>query len=470
MATLPFFPRGFFDFNGQFTRRLGTTTAATSLSDFALGAFDSAQRSEQFGTFGARRWRTGLFAEDSWKVNSRLTLTYGFRWELMAPYEDVSNRWSNLNIKTGTVILPKSNNNNCGRSMVCLDTNTPAPRIGLAYVLDKSQKTVFRAGGGISYFWGNNGGRMMHSNPPMNIIQRFTTNSTGSPSLFLSQGLPLPVEPNLQDPSQLTQVFWAFDQHIKLAQNINWSGGIQRQLTKDLMLDVAYVGSRTNHMMNPINPNEALPGPGPLGPRRPLFTVNPAIQDIQFRTNFGASKYHSLQTNVEKRYGHGLTGHLAWTWSHNLSNSVGPNSGSPPQNSFCTACEWGPVAEDRRHMVVINHVYELPFGSGRQYLSKGFLSEGFWRLECVRDLDHVLWPALLAVFGDVRIGISDHAGSHGGTSEPDRRSQSPVRSADPDSLVQHRRILHSGAVYFRQFRGFRAGWSAPFHRGSWCSS
>ena len=367
------FPRGFFDFNGQFTRQIGTTTAATSLSDFALGAFDSAQRSEQFGTFGARRWRTGLFAEDSWRVNSRLTLTYGIRWELMAPYEDVSDRWSNLNTKTGTVILPNSTNNNCGRSMLCLDRNTPAPRIGLAYVLDKSQKTVFRAGAGISYFWGNNGGRMMHSNPPMNIIQQFTTNSTGSPAKLLSQGLPLPVQPNLQDPTQLTQVFWAFDPHIRLAQNINWSGGIQRQLTKDLMLDVAYVGSRTNRMMNPVNPNEALPGPGSLGPRRPLFTVNPAIQDIQFRTNFGASKYHSLQTNVEKRYGHGLTGHLAWTWSHNLSNSVGPNSGSPPQNSFCTACEWGPVAEDRRHMVVINHVYELPFGSGRQFLNKGFL-------------------------------------------------------------------------------------------------
>ena len=168
------------------------------------------------------------------------------------------------------------------------------------------------------------------------------------------------------------------------------------------MLDVA-VGSRTNHMMNPINPNEALPGPGSLGPRRPLFTVNPAIQDVQFRTNFGASKYHSLQTNVEKRYGHGLTGHMAWTWSHNLSNSVGPNSGSPPQNSFCTACEWGPVAEDRRHMVVINHVYEIPFGSGRQFLSRASWAR-LLETECVRYL--TMYSGLhFAVFGDVCIDL-----------------------------------------------------------------
>jgi Carboxypeptidase regulatory-like domain len=376
------YPRGAYDFNGQFTRQIGTTTAATSLSDFALGAFDSVQRSEQFGDFGARRWRTGIWAEDSWRATPRLTLTYGLRWELMSPYEDVSNRWSNLSIETGTIILPNSANNHCGRSMVCLDLDTPAPRLGVAYVLDKSQKTVFRGGGGISYFWGNNGGRMMHSNPPMNIIQQFTTNATGSPAMLLSQGLPLPVQPNLNDPSQLSQIFWAFDPHMKLAQNMNWSGGIQRQLRQDLMLDVAYVGSRTNEMMNPINPNEALPGPGPLGPRRPLYTINPAIQDIEYRTNYGAAKYHSMQTNLDKRYGHGLTGHFAWTWSHNMSNSVGPNSGSPPQNSFCTACEWGPVTEDRRHMVVINHVYELPFGSGRQFLSTGLLSKivGDWNL------------------------------------------------------------------------------------------
>src|SRR5579862_9792707 len=123
--------------------------------------------------------------------------------------------------------------------------------------------------------------------------------------------MPLPSQPDLKDPSQLTQIFWAFDPQIKLDQNMNWSGGIEPQLSKDLMLDVAYVGSRTNRMMNPVKPNEALAGPGPLGPRRPLYTVNPAIQDIQYRNNQGASKYHSLQTNLDKRYGHGLNGHFA---------------------------------------------------------------------------------------------------------------------------------------------------------------
>jgi hypothetical protein len=367
------YPRGAYDFNGQFTRQIGTTTGTTALSDFAIGAFDTVQRSQQFGIFGARRWRTAGFGEDAWRATSRLTITIGLRYEIMAPYEDVSNRWSNLNIVTGQIILPNTNNS-CGRSMVCLDKGSWAPRLGIAYLLTKDGKTVLRAGSGISYFWGNNGGRMMHSNPPMNIVQQFTTNATGAPTMLTSQGLPLPIEPNLQDSTQLTQVFYAFDQHIRLAQNIQWSAGIQRELRSDLLLDVAYVGSRTNRMMNPINPNEAMPGPGPLGPRRPLYSINPAIPDIHYRTNYGASKYHSLQVSMQKRYGHGLSGSFAWTWSHNLSNTVGPNSGGDPQNSFCTACDWGPVAEDRRHMVVVNHVYELPFGAGRQFLNRGVFS------------------------------------------------------------------------------------------------
>src|SRR5207248_6152472 len=109
------YPRGAYDFNGQFTRQISTTSGATALADFALGAPDSAQRSEQFGIFGARRWRSGAFAEDAWRATNRLTLTYGLRYEIMAPYYDVSLRWSNLDLQKGTIILPNVNNS-CGPS------------------------------------------------------------------------------------------------------------------------------------------------------------------------------------------------------------------------------------------------------------------------------------------------------------------------------------------------------------------
>jgi Carboxypeptidase regulatory-like domain len=64
-------PRGYFDFDGQYTRQVGSSTDTTALSDFALGAWDGSQRSTQYGIFGARRWRLAAFAEDNWRANSR---------------------------------------------------------------------------------------------------------------------------------------------------------------------------------------------------------------------------------------------------------------------------------------------------------------------------------------------------------------------------------------------------------------
>jgi hypothetical protein len=89
-----------------------------------------------------------------------------------------------------------------------------------------------------------------------------------------------------------------------------------------------------------------------------------------------------MQTTVQKRYSRGLTMSFAWTWSHNMAQSQGPNTTSLPQNDQCYACQWGDQVQDRRHMIVINHVYELPFGKGRQFVNRGLLADiiGNWTI------------------------------------------------------------------------------------------
>jgi hypothetical protein len=368
-------PRGQYSFSGAFTRQVNGSGSSTSLADFALGTAVSITRSEQFGQFGLRMWDGSAFAEDVWRLTNRLTVTYGLRYELQAPPHEVYNRWSNLSVVTGTFATAgTSSQNSCGRALICLDTKDFAPRIGIAHVLTSDQKTVIRAGFGISYFEANNGGRMLHSNPPMNVIQSFAFDQNGVPGNILSQGLPLPVQPNLQDPTQLTGQYTAFDPHMKLNKSLQFNAGLQRELAFDMLGTVAYVRTLTEDMTNSILGNQAVPGPGPLNPRRPLYSLNPILGDIDYRTNYGMAKYNAMQTTLTKRYGHGLTGNLAWTWSHNMANTMGANSSTRPQNSNCSACEWGNLPEDRRHMVVINHVYELPFGTGRQFLSHGPLS------------------------------------------------------------------------------------------------
>jgi hypothetical protein len=379
-------PRGQYSFSGAFTRQINGTGAATALADFALGTAVTITRSQQAGQFGLRMWDASGFAEDVWRINNRLTVTYGLRYELQAPPYEVYNRYSNLSVTTGkfsTAGTPSQNS--CGRPLICLDKNNFAPRIGIAHILTSDQKTVLRAGFGMSYFEANNGGRMLHSNPPMNVIQSFAFDQNGRPGNILSSGLPLPVSPNLQDPTQLTGQYTAFDPNMILNKSLQFHVGIQRELPGNMLAEVGYVRTLTEDMTNSIIGNQAVPGPGPLGPRRPLYSINPILGDIDYRTNYGMAKYNALQSKLTKRYSKGLSGAVVWTWSHNMANTMGANSSTRPQNSYCSACEWGNLPEDRRHMVVVNHVYELPFGYGRQYLSKGVVSHivGNWDISGV---------------------------------------------------------------------------------------
>src|SRR5262249_44065573 len=139
------------------------------------------------------------------------------------------------------------------------------------------------------------------------------------------------------------------------------------------------------YIHNQINPNQSFPGPGAQGPRRPYFQINPLVNNVDYRTNWGASKYHSLQVRVEKRYAQGLTASFAYTWSHNLANTRGIRNSTPPQDARCTRCEWGNAVEDRRHAAVVSHVYELPFGAGRKFATQGVLAQlvGNWEVSGV---------------------------------------------------------------------------------------
>ena len=373
-------PRGTFSYSTQFTRQIGASSGGSALADFALGAYFSATRSVQSGVFGMRMWETGFFAQDDWRVTNRLTLSYGLRHEMQSPPFEVNNQWANFDLGTGQWRLPGVNGNN--RSLRNLFTDGYAPRLGIAYLLTKDSKTVLRAGAG--YFWVEsfNTGKQLFQNPPLTVNQAISTDINGAPINFTAQGLPPLVQPNLSNAATYTGTAYEFDPNIKPALSMQWSIGIQREIRKDLLLDVSWVGNRTLYLLNALNGNQAAAGPGPTNPRRPLVGIDPGLGDVLLRTNWGASKYESMQTKVQKRYSKGLTGSFAWTWSHNQANAREPATTVLPENSYCTACEWGNALEDRRHMVVVNHIYELPFGAGRSYLTSGPMSKilGGWTL------------------------------------------------------------------------------------------
>jgi hypothetical protein len=381
--------RGQYTFNGQFTRQIGAAGAATSLADFALGAHSDVTRNVLVGTFGMRFWNFNVFADDSWRATNRLTINYGLRYELLTPPYEVFDRWSNFNLDTARLEIAGRDGNS--RRLRNLDKNNIAPRLGITYMLTSDRRTVLRTGFGVSYVEAGQGGGQLYKNLPFFFAQVLPTDQNAAPPRRISDGLPVPVPP---DPTNIVQLSSGnpnvWDYGLQSTRAMQWSFGIQREILPDLLLDVAYVGTRTHRLIANVNINQSAPGAGAQGPRRPFFSRNPNVTNLTYRTNYGAAKYHSLQTRLEQRFRKGLSLSLAYTWSHYLANAGNINGGGngPPQDARCYQCEWGSTPEDRRHVMVINHVYELPFGPGRQYVNKGALAHvlGSWNVSGIWSL------------------------------------------------------------------------------------
>jgi hypothetical protein len=409
--------RGTFDFNGQFTRQIGGTSSQSALADFALGAIDNANRNVLNGTFGMRMWQLAPFVQDSWRATERLTIDLGFRWEVNAPPYDVHDHWANLDVKTGQLLVAGINGN--GRRLRRTDYNTPSPRVGLAYALTSDRKTILRSGFGISYVDMYAGGAQLYKNLPYYFAQNIITDITAAPVSTLSQGLPIPVQPDVTNQAALsTGSPNVWDMGLRQTEILQWSIGVQRQLKSDMVLTVGYVGTRGERiLLNSVNLNQSIPGPGAQGPRRPYFSIKPNLVNVAYRTNSGDSKYHSLQVHLEKRFSGGLTFGASYTYASYLSDVGNPNGGgnNDIQNHFCVACNWGPTSDSFRHVLTVNHVYDLPFGRHRKYLQHGALASilGDWT---VNGIWTVQSGAPFTPF--LGTNVSNSAG--GGTQRPNR--------------------------------------------------
>jgi hypothetical protein len=376
--------RGAFTFNGQFTSQIGATAAAAALADFAIGAESAANRNILTGEFGMRSFQIAGYAQDSWRVTDRLTLEYGLRYGVTTPPYDVHNHWANLNITTGLLEVAGLNGN--GRRLRNTDYNTVAPRFGFAYTLGNSRKTVLRGGAGISYVDVLIGGSQLYKNLPYFFAQTVSTSSTLPPPTTLSAGLPTPVAP---DPNNTAAISvgspTAWDMNLREVGVDQYSLGVQRQLRPDIIAEVSYVGTRSEHLeISNLDLNQARPGPGTAASRRPYNTINPNLVDVTYHTSGGDAHYDSLQAHIEKRLSDGINFGASYTYAKFLTDAGNPNGGGNVmyQDSQCVRCNYGSAPDDYRHTFVFNHEWELPFGTGRKFLNHGFVSYivGPWNL------------------------------------------------------------------------------------------
>ncbi|HEV2274104.1 MAG TPA: carboxypeptidase-like regulatory domain-containing protein [Acidobacteriaceae bacterium] len=374
--------RGVFAFNGQYT--------TNALADFLLGDLLSTARDP--GNPGVHSFTNSadFFAQDEWQLTPRFTLNYGLRYEINFPEGEKNNRISSFDPATG--LVPVANGEllnidpttgelvNVGVSPLTgsiwhLDKTNVAPRIGFAYQPFGNQKTVFRGGYGIFYnqLVAGNGISQMWRGIPFRTRQTFLNrNSSSYPKPALTATWTNPFPSGVTNAGGYTPN--GINANYATAANQEWSLSVDRDLQRDLTLELTYLGSHGTHLQESYNINQPPPGPGAIQPRRPYNQWG----GITWIDSNGFGHFNSFAAQLTRRYSQGMTLLSSYTYAHSLDDA--PYSGAAIQNPRDLAASYGSSDFDVRHRLVTSFTYELPFGTDKPYgsnlnsIAKGFIS------------------------------------------------------------------------------------------------
>ncbi len=356
-------PRGLFTFDRNYTSNLGAANTGQPWASFLLGFPNRVQRDfvdtypEVLIDF------VGFFVQDDFRVTRNLTVNLGLRWDLLTTPVEKNNRQTNFSLQDGLIHVASDADRGP------LTTNFYggwAPRLGIAYSPDGG-RTAIRGAYGISYYrdnFGANGGTLERNHPLFQQVDLQTPNQF-TPFRSVSDGLPgftsVPLTPTIAPPPGFAVFFFPAGDKPNMAHMFNV--GAQRQLPWSSVLDVSYVGTRGKNIFVSRNINVPLPGPGDLDQRRPYYSLAPNIPVINQRSGDAESWYDSLQVKVDKRFSRGLQALLSYTFSRTEDTAFILHP------AIETRARSTGKAIDVPHNFVLSWAYELPFGSGRRFLS-----------------------------------------------------------------------------------------------------
>ncbi len=196
---------------------------------------------------------------------------------------------------------------------------------------------------------------------PNTASQDVTAATLFTSAFGLDQGPPappLPLQPpssgKLLLPDRVGFIGFYFDNRFDFVDA--WNFSVQREFSRDLAVELSYVGNVGRRLFWNDSINAPIPGPGSVNPRRPYFARYGWTQDITMRGHEGRNSYNSLQTKAEKRFSRGQSVIAAFTWQKAMDFG-----GSSPQNVFNWRNDHGPGDNDRAVFASISHIWELPF-------------------------------------------------------------------------------------------------------------
>lgn len=396
---------------------------------------------------GGTATQYSVFAQDEFQLNSRVTLSYGLRWQVLPGFREDGGNLANFDQRTNSVVVPDElaaylTQQNLGVSNLAFQQSFNAcnlnvstlpctkyvtasaaglpqslrntykgnfqPRVSVAYRPFNDTKTVVRAGFGI-YTMTNLGPLSFNNsgNPTSNLHTYSNVNVAGSntpqiafprtapPSVGVQYGggsLDQGVNPNFRDP-----------------QSNQWSFTVERQVSASTSLRASYVGMDTYRLAvtEDLNQIPASTTPYDTGATAGAFvdTRAPYQNWFSLLSTFNAAKanYRAIELEGTRKMAHGLYFDANYTFSNNEANNQGDapgsfagevNYGLPVADRFNLQRNYGNVSGTRHHRALISGVYQLPFGKGRAFMSgNGFAGKvlGGWDLTNITMLETGPW-------------------------------------------------------------------------------
>ncbi len=358
--------------------------------------FDSAGNRRATDLTGFRQREFAFFAQDTWKLASNFTLNLGLRYEFYGVPFEVNDNLSQLFADpsgfapfTFDIVGPGT-----ARQLYENDLNNFMPRIGFSWDPFGKGKTSVRASYGIFYD---------------RVFGNLISNTSGNPPFasqpfffqfdVLSNLSPIPTTPASAVVNDLDFLSPSlFERNLRNPYSQNWNFGIQHEVLTNVLVEVNYVGSKGTKLLRVVDGN-----PPQQNLIDALLAAGVPASDLQFNTlRFGAeigvlpfnavnnnafgpvfvnttqatSTYNAIQANVTKRFSGGFQIQGAYTWSHAIdwaSDPLAPTAANRqlPRGRDAKASELGNSDFDVRQRLVVNYLYELPWGRGRRWLSSG---------------------------------------------------------------------------------------------------
>jgi len=396
---------GSFSFSTLPTGLPGNSSTGNGLASMLTG-FVTSYSQQATDQLNRHMYYFAGFVQDDWMATPSLTLNLGLRWETDTPMMADDNHMNGFDLNQ---INPVSGTPGVVKFMGLNGYTTQpyaahwaslgnfGPRVGFAWKVLGSSKTVIRGGGGIF------GAHPFDNSPGNTVALGFGTQASIStpdngitPAFYLRSGVPAVAATTLGDSYGAVKVGQAtttsvqfFEPHRGAGYSQQFNLGIQRELPGSAVLEVTGLGNLSRKLANDaLSLNQI--SPQILGPAHSTQKDRPFPQFTDVQINFptlGYSNYYAGMIRVEKRYSKGLSFGATYTWSKFLGivsmggDTLGSGAGIY-SNYYNRRADYGPVADDVVHRFNFHWLYDLPFGTGQRWLSRNPLRfvAGGWSL------------------------------------------------------------------------------------------